>query len=133
MKIMTSSHAEDELTQLANRFAHWRQNRPTPRSRIPQPLWEQAAALTETLSISRVAKHLGLCTTDLKRHCSAHAATSESFPTAMKFVEVTAASSWVSTSAEVDLQRPDGTRMRSTYHDPQPSLAVLVQTFLETP
>ena len=46
MKAMTASHAEDALTQLANRFAHWRQSRATRRARIPQALWDQAVALT---------------------------------------------------------------------------------------
>ncbi len=98
MKTMTHSHAEYELTQLANRFAHWRQNRPTPRARIPQPLWDHAVSLTQALPISRVAKHLGLCRTDLKRHCSANltVAADDQLSATVSFIEVTAASSWES-------------------------------------
>jgi hypothetical protein len=135
MKPMTASHAEDELTQLANRFAHWRQGRATRRARIPQALWDQAVALTAVLPTSRVARRLGLCPNDLKKRCGAPPATPapEALPTALSFVEVTAASSWLVTSAEVELHKPDGTRMRIAYHEPQPSLAALVRTFLETP
>ncbi len=87
------------------------------------------------LPISRVAKRLGLCTTALKKRCAATPAapTTEAFPTALSFVEVTATSSWLTTSAEVDLQRADGARMRILYHASPPPLVALVQTFLETP
>jgi hypothetical protein len=134
MKPMTTSHAEDELTQLANRFAHWRQSRATRRARIPQALWDQAVSLTAVLPTSRVAKRLGLCPNDLKKRCCAPPATPTpgALPTALSFVEVTAASSWLATSAEVELHKPDGTRMRIVYHEPQPLLAALVRTFLET-
>ena len=135
MKPMTASHVEDALNQLVNRFAHWRQSRATRRARIPQTLWDQAVALTAVLPTSRVAKCLGLCPNDLKKRCCAPPAapTPEALPTALRFVEVTAASSWLATSAEVELHRPDGTRMRIAYHEPQPRLAALVRTFLETP
>jgi hypothetical protein len=68
MKTMTHAHAEHQLTQLAQRFDHWRQRRTTPRSRIPRPLWDQAISLTAVLPVSRVAKHLRLSTSDLKKH-----------------------------------------------------------------
>ena len=35
------------------------------------------------------------------------------------------------TTAEVEIQRPDGMRLRITYRDAAPALAALVQTFLE--
>jgi len=135
MKPMTALHAEDELTQLANRFAHWRQGRATRRARIPQALWDQAVALTGVLPTSRVAKRLGLCPNDLKKRCGASPAAPapEMVPPALSLIEVTAASSWLPTSAEVELHKTDGTRMRIAYHEPQPSLAALVRTFLETP
>lgn len=135
MKTMTHAHAEHELTQLANRFAHWRQSRGTPRARIPQALWNHAVSLSAVLPISRVATRLGLCTTALKKRCAATPAdpTPEAFLTTLRFVEVTATSSWLTPSAEVDLQRTDGARMRIIYHESPPPLAALVQTFLETP
>jgi hypothetical protein len=135
MKPMTASHAEDALTQLANRFAYWRQSRATRRARIPQALWDQAVALTAVLPTSRVAKRLGLCPNDLKKRCCTPPAAPapEVLPPALSFVEVTAASSWLATSAEVELHKPDGTHMRIAYHEPQPSLAAVVRTFLETP
>jgi hypothetical protein len=135
MKPMTASHAEDELTPLANRFAHWRQSRATRRARIPQALWDQAVSLTAVLPTSRVAKRLGLCPNDLKKRCCAPPAAPapETLPTTLSFVEVTTASSWLVTSAEVELHKADGTRMRIAYHEPQPPLVALVRTFLETP
>jgi hypothetical protein len=70
-RIHLSSH-DPELEQLAERFAHWRQCRTTPKERIPTSLWDQATALCQTRPPSRVAKHLGLCTSDLKKRCQVH-------------------------------------------------------------
>ena len=45
MTTLIAAHAEEALTELAGRFAHWRQSRATPRERLPQILWDQAVAL----------------------------------------------------------------------------------------
>ena len=37
--------AEEALTELAERFEHWRRTRPKGRARIPEDLWDQAVAL----------------------------------------------------------------------------------------
>ena len=60
-------HTDHQLDQLAAQFEHWRQHRAHPRERIPKALWDQAVVLTETLAPSRVATHLGLGVTDLKK------------------------------------------------------------------
>jgi hypothetical protein len=135
MSIVPYSHAEHELDQLANRFHHWRQNRTTPRARIPQPLWDHAVSLTTMLPISRVAKRLRLNGCDLKKRCTVGQArpSADVAPPPPGFVEVTAARSWFTPGMEVDLQRADGTRMRIAYHEPQPPLVAVVRTFLETP
>ncbi len=71
MKIGTPWHAEHQLDQLAGPFEHWRQTRPSPRSRIPQALWDQAVSLPQALSPSRVAKQLRLGWRDLKAGAAA--------------------------------------------------------------
>ena len=68
MQIDTPLHAEHQLDPLAAQFEHWRQSRLHPHDRIPEALWDQAVALTQTLSPSRVAKHLRLGVSDLKQH-----------------------------------------------------------------
>ena len=67
MQIDTRLHADHQLDQLAAQFEHWRQSRSRPHDRIPEVLWDQAVALTQTLSPSRVAKHLRLGVSDLKK------------------------------------------------------------------
>jgi hypothetical protein len=136
MKIVTNAHTEQELAQLAECFDHWRQHRTTPAEPIPQPLWDHAVALTAVLPRSRVARRLRLSGQALKQHCAAqHTAPSTNTPPAtMDFVELTAPRSWPlpTLSAEIDLQRADGTRLRIHCHEPQPPLEALVRTFLET-
>ena len=56
MKSTTPLHADHALDQLAGQFVHWRQTRTHPYGRIPQPLWDQAVALTATVPPSRVAQ-----------------------------------------------------------------------------
>ena len=58
---------DPQLDQLAGQFEHWRQNRSHPSERIPQALWDQAAALATAIPYSRVAKQLRLSPSDLKK------------------------------------------------------------------
>jgi len=67
MQSLSPAQAEEALTQVTHHFAQWRQNRRTPRGRIPRWLWAQAVALTATLSVTRVAHQLGLTPHALKR------------------------------------------------------------------
>ena len=63
-----SLHADHQLDQLAGQFEHWRQRCSHPSERIPQHLWDQAAALARVLPRSRVAQHLRLSPSDLNKH-----------------------------------------------------------------
>jgi hypothetical protein len=132
-RIHPSSY-DSELEQLAERFAHWRQCRATPRERIPVSLWDQATALCHTRPPSRVAKRLGLATSDLKKRCQAPEP--ETPPPAaleppLHFVEVTTASGPMSPSVQLDVQRPDGTRLHLACSHTGVPLLALVQTLLE--
>jgi hypothetical protein len=127
MTMLPPSHAEDELRHLAQQFTQWRQSRTTSRGRLPPPLWAQAVALTHVLPLSRVAKRLGLCPQRLRKRGSG---TGPALSAALPFVEV--APIWRSPTAEVEVQRPDGTRLRILYSEAAPALAPLLQTFLES-
>ena len=134
MKIDTPLHADHQLDQLAAQFEHWRQSRSHPHDRIPEALWDQAVALTQALSPSRVAKHLRLGVSDLKkqiakgqRQAAAHLSVSSGF------VEVPKPSAQPQTLSgiEVELHRPDGARLRLRSPDASLPLAAIVQSFLE--
>ena len=136
MKTMAPTHAEQQLTHVADRFDHWRQTRTTPAEPIPPSLWEQAIAFTTTFSIARVATRLRVSGGELKKRCAAHHAPAvEPSSTALGFVALAAPPAWPvpTLSTEVELQRTDGARLRMHYHEPQPPLVALVRTFLETP
>src|SRR5215471_8097876 len=131
MTLRSVSQAEDELRHVAQQFTQWRQRRITPRGRIPQSLWVQAVALTHVLPLARVAKQLGLCPQRLRKRGSGKvgAAGSPALSIAPPFVEVTP--TWRSPTAEVEVQRPDGTRLHITYHEAAPALVPLLHTFLD--
>jgi hypothetical protein len=139
MKTTTSTpaQAEHQLTHVADRFAHWRQTRTAPAEPLPQYLWEHAIALTTTFSIARVATRLQVSAQELKQRCTAHhaALAPPASTAALGFVEVPAAPVWPlpTSGIEIELYRPDGTRLRIAAHEPQLPLMALVRTFLETP
>jgi transposase-like protein len=132
MQPLSPAQAEEALAHLIHHFAQWRQNRRTPRGRIPPGLWAHAVALTATFSVSRVAKQLGLTPQALKRRRDALSGTlaPTALPSPPHFVEVTAP--WRTPTTEVEVQRPDGTRLRIMYSDSAPALVPLLQTFLDS-
>jgi hypothetical protein len=136
MSTPIDSPAEEALTELAERFEHWRQSRTHGRARIPEDLWDQAAALSMVLPNARVAKRLRLSPTDLRkqrvaRQTSSAIAGAEIPPV---FVDITPSMPWsTATSAEtqVEFERPDGARMCIRYRESATPLVALVRTFLE--
>jgi len=134
MKIEIPLHADYQLDQLAGQFEHWRQHRASPRERIPQTLWEQAAALTTLFPYTRVAKYLRLSAKDLKTYMAAQPAVHVGpGPTWAGFVEAppSPAASPVVGSLEVELHRRDGARLRIHSPDASLLLATIVRSFLE--
>ena len=132
MPSLSPTQAEEALVHLTHQFAQWRQSRRTPRGRIPQELWAQAVALTTILSVTRVARQLGLTSHALKRRRERVNGTPTTLPSpqGLHFVEV--APAWRTSATEVEIQRPDGARLRITYSNPSPALLPLLQTFLES-
>ena len=132
MQPLSPAQAEEALTHLTHHFAQWRQSRRTPRGRIPPGLWAQTVALTATLPVTRVAHQLGLTPQALKKRRVALNGMTAPLPPAQvpHFVEVAAA--WRTPATEVEVQRPDGARLRITYSDAALALVPLLQTFLES-
>jgi hypothetical protein len=116
MKTTIPAHAEHQLTQVADRFDHWRHTRTTTAEPIPYDLWEQAIALTAFIPMTHVARRLRVSGGELKKRCAAHptARATPAAPAALGFVEVPAASARPLPTAaiELELHRPDGTRLR---------------------
>ena len=135
MYSMTSAQAEQQLTDLADQFAQWRQQRTYRFAPIPLPLWEQAIALTALLPLTVVAKRLGLRGSDLKKRCAVRpeGSCAEPTPSTEGFVEVAAASSWPlpAPPTEIELHRADGARLWIRSHEAPLPLTALVRTFLE--
>ena len=135
MSISPISQAEQTLSELAERFTGWRQQRAHRRERIPAPLWDQAVALTQIFPNGRVARALGLNASDLKQHCLARATTLAVPIPAVDphFVELTPeAGAWSGVSGtQVNLERPDGVRMCIRYAPGSADLGEVVRAFVE--
>jgi hypothetical protein len=132
MILLSPAQAEEQLRHVAQQFAHWRQSRTTPRERIPKLLWAQAVTRAQVLPCARVAKQLGLTPQALKRRREEAGTVPVPIPPSRSphFVEVPTA--WGIPTAEVEVQRGDGARLRITYHEASPALVPVLQTFLET-
>jgi len=138
MQIDTLLHTEHQLDQLAGQFEHWRQSRSHLHDRIPDSLWEQAVALTATLSPSRVAKHLRLRVSDLKAQITKR----QGATAAQRPPHASASPSFVEVpqqpvqpqglgGLEVEVHRPDGARLRIRSPEASLPLATIIHSFLE--
>jgi hypothetical protein len=130
MKIETPLHTDHQLDQLAGQFEHWRRTRSHPAERIPQRLWKQAAALARVLPYSRVAQHVRVSPSDLKKHMATPRASKPA--TSPRFVEVPPMPAWppATQAMEIELERSDGARLRLRCPESTSSVAALVQAFL---
>jgi hypothetical protein len=136
MKTIPPAQTEHQLTAVADRFDEWRQTRTTRAEPIPQHLWEQAIALTTMFAITRVATRVRVSGGELKKRCAAHlAALAASTSTAAPgFVEVPATPIWALPTSviEIELQHPNGARLRVAAPESQLPLLAVVRAFLET-
>jgi hypothetical protein len=131
MKIETPLPTDHQLDQLAGQFEHWRRTRSHPAERIPKRLWKQAAALAQVLPYSRVAQHVRVSPSDLKKHM---ATPRDSKPaTSPRFVEVPPTPAWppATQAMDIELERSDGARLRVRCPASTSSVAALVRAFLE--
>ena len=128
--------AEPALADLTDQFAQWRQTR-QPHEPIPPRLWSQAVALTALLPYSQVAKRRRLSPTDLKKRCLARPGMDSAGvnPPVPTFVEVTGMAlraERASNSLLIEVERPDGARLRVQATTALP-LAPVLRAFLESP
>ena len=117
MAMKTVSQAEQALAELAERFTHWRRHRAHRHERIPAPLWDQAVVLSEVLPNGQVARALGLSATDLKNRRLAQQThrpnpASGAEPQFIEITPVEAGENGGLSGPQVELERPDGLRMR---------------------
>ena len=127
--------AETALAELAGQFEDWRRSRTTGQERIPPSLWDRAVALSTVLPCSRVARRLRVRSTDLRKRALVEPApvTTEGTAPTPAFVEVPVP--WPGLAASgatlIEVERPDGARLRLHYRTAPPPLATLLRAFLE--
>ncbi len=136
MAMKKVSQAEQALVELAEQFTHWRRSRASRHERIPAPLWDQAVALSQVLANGQVAKALRLSATDLKNRRLAQQASVPSPAPEIDppFIEVTpAGAGWRAgpSTTQVELERPDGLRLRIRSGAGSIGLGELVRVFVE--
>ena len=130
--------AETALAELAGQFEDWRRSRTTGQERIPPSLWDRAVALSTVLPCSCVARRLRVRSTDLRKRAlvKPSPATTEETAPIPAFIEVPVPVPvpWPGPATSgitlIEVERPDGTRLRVRYRD-APPLATVLRAFLE--
>ena len=107
------------LESVAEHFVHWRSSKKKG-ERIPEHLWREAIALLDRYGMSQITRTLRLSGTDLNRRRGIGGAAQrprQGAGAGAAFVEidrkdVAQASELNATAAWLELQRPDGLRLR---------------------
>ena len=110
MNDLPVQRVDQQMNEVAERFAQWRASRRYKTETIPDALWAGAVSLSRQLPITRVAKALRLCTGDLRRKRDQTPALVVSVPQAA-FVELPRVPLASRAGAEVEVVRADGTQL----------------------
>jgi hypothetical protein len=128
------------LEAVAERFAQWRRGKKKG-ERIPEPLWHEAVERVDTYGVSQVSRVLRLGGRDLNkrrgvsgsgRRRRRRMAQSTAFVEVERGSPTAPDSSSPSCAVWVELERPDGVRLR-IHGDPGLDLSGLIGRFLEAP
>jgi hypothetical protein len=110
------------LETIQQQFEQWRNHRAKNRERIPTHLWQAAAQLCQTHSISHVCRQLRLSFTELKKRVSS-ATRSQS-----RFMEIdlgSLAGGW-----RLECDHPNGAKLRLSGSGQVPAVEMLLRQFL---
>ena len=117
------------LETVAKHFQDWRSKK-NKGERIPDRLWLESIELLCDHSLNRVARTLHLCTSDIKKRqhaLSAQSGLTTPGSTGVTFVEIdpTGVDAAAAPTALMELERPDGVRLRIQPQTPADTLALL--------
>jgi len=93
------------IEQVTSHFAEWRNTR-TKRTRIPEPLWTEAASLFPTYPTAIIVKALRLCRSDFEKRLEQHKEVST------EFVRVSVDQPTIASFTTIELEKGDGSRLR---------------------
>ena len=130
MKMETPLHTDHQLDQLAGQFAHWRRPRSPPAARMPKRRWKQAAALARGLPSRLVAQHVRVSPSDLKKPMATPRDSQPAPSPRCVDVPPTLAGSPATQVMEMELERPDGARLRWRCSESTASVTAWVPAFL---
>ena len=131
MRTRNTEHSESRLEPVQARFDQWRRTR-LKREAIPEDLWSAAVALTETYSINKVARGLGLNASSLKQRVISQSTSAphKDIVKPSSFIEIPFFQSEHTAQCRVDILRADGSRMQIRIPGADAELSALVRAFL---
>jgi hypothetical protein len=128
---LSLSPVPSELQAAHRQFEQWRRTR-QPGAHIPAPLWAAAVAVARRLGVYRTARMLHLESQKLKHLVTAASPPSRTLA-APAFVELLAPPAAGSEECTIEIERPDGGRLRVQLRGaPVPDLVALTRVVCGT-
>ncbi len=131
--LLSTSTDDQRLSELQQRFEHWRASKTSRGERIPEALWSEVIELSKRLPHGRLCRVLRLGGHDLKRRLGLAVPRRKKPRTqALSLVEVTEAISstaWPA-AAELTIERRDGARLQLSYPGAVAELSPIIAQFL---
>ena len=115
------------LEEVQRLFGAWRKRR-KHRSPIPTELWKAATSLKNEYSIYTIAKSLHLDFTELKRQMGKTGDAAEG-PGPLSFIELDMKSPRGTTECLIEMEKPDGTKMKICFKGHCPDLVGFSRVF----
>jgi hypothetical protein len=117
------------LKEVQRLFEEWRRNK-KGRERIPPALWEAAASQSGQYSVNEISKRLHLNHTAVRNRIEAYRQGEGIKPKEPAFIELDMISPRVITECIIEMEKPEGARMKIIIKGSCPDIAGVSKAFL---
>lgn len=122
--------AQPTLEEVQKEFENWRRRRKNRRAHIPSTLWEAGASLSGQYSVNEISKRLHLNHTALRDRIEAYRQGKGIKAKEPAFIELDMISPRIITECIIEMDKPDGARMKIIIKGSCPDIAGVSEAFL---
>jgi|SRR5208282_868625 len=121
---------QPSLKEVQQQFEQWRNRRKKRREQIPPELWEAAASLSEQYSVHEISKRLSLNHTALRDRIGSQREDARITPNVPAFIELDMSKPRGDGECIIEMEKPDGARLKIIIKGNYPDLAGVSKAFL---
>lgn len=118
------------LKEVQQQFKEWRSRRKNHRAQIPSALWEAAASLSGQHSVHEISKGLRLNHTALRDRIGSCKESKAITPKGPAFIELDMIRPQADGECIIEMEKPDGARMKIIMKGTYPDIAGVSKAFL---